>query len=93
MENINYTEAEALMRQAKEVRRKAWPVGKKAYYDIDLDGKPDELDINSPDFVKNAIANYEKFRRAIRIAIDGIVQPGAWITQADSLESDWELVE
>lgn len=92
-QQFNHMWAEVHMQQAKKVRRAGWPAGKVAYHDVENDGVPDELDVNAPDFLRKSMENYERFRRNIRIAQDGVVQPGAYITHADSLEEDWEITE
>jgi hypothetical protein len=92
MNKISYWEAENALRAGKKVAAELWPSGRVAYHDVDGDGVPDVLDTSDPDFLRKAQWSYEKFKSNIRIAENGQVIPGAFITHGDTLQS-WFIVE
>lgn len=88
-------EAQVQMRQAKKVKRLSWPDGKHAFYDTNKDGVPDELPLDHPDFIQRSQANYDHFLKNI-VVIGGSqtdITNRPFITQEDSLATDWELCE
>lgn len=96
---MNYEQAKQLMLKRISIRRKGWPAGKFAFFDSDKDGKPDDpLPMDYPDPKLALESNrefYEFFEK--NIVVKGgsktDVNNRPWITQADSLEEDWEEYE
>lgn len=86
MENLEYYQAENLMREGNKVSRKDWPEGKEAFYDVDGDGIPDELDKSDPDYLYNSQENYRRFKENIRVS------DGSYINQTDFVANDWFLI-
>jgi hypothetical protein len=90
---MNYQEAESKMREGEKVARKAWPVGRVAFHDVEGDGIPDHVKATPVGYYPEIQRDYELFVRNIRISEDGKIIPGSFITHADSLANDWFLVQ